>query len=114
MVFINYPTHKPTIVGYDAKWEETSFAYHHTTRSFTFTQKDQPLIDEVKELTRKAFILFGNKGYMRVDFRADSLEKPYILEVNVNPCLNKDSGFVAAAKEHGIEYDKLIELIIKG
>ena len=58
--------------------------------------------------------MFGNKGYMRVDFRADSLEKPYILEVNVNPCLNKDSGFVAAAKEHGIEYDKLIELIIKG
>lgn len=114
MLFIDYPIDKPNIVGYEAKWEESSFAYHHTTRTFTYTEKDEPLIEQLKELTLKAFILFGSKGYMRVDFRVDSLQKPYILEVNMNPCLNKDSGFVAAAKEAGIEYDELIELIIKG
>ena len=114
MLFIDYPTHKPAIVDYDAKWKEDSFAYSHTFRSFIFNEKDRLLIKELKELTHKAFTLFGNKGYMRVDFRVDSLNRPYILEVNVNPCLNIDSGFVAAAKENRINYNELIELIIRG
>ena len=114
MLFIDYPVNKPTIVDYDAKWKEDSFAYKHTTRTFALKEEDRVLAEELTSLTHSVFTLFGNKGYMRVDFRVDSLNKPYILEVNLNPCLNIDSGFVAAAKEAGINYDDLIEIIIKG
>lgn len=36
MLFIDYPSNKPAIVGYEAKWEESSFEYIHTQRTFTF------------------------------------------------------------------------------
>ncbi|NCB02681.1 MAG: ATP-grasp domain-containing protein [Spirochaetia bacterium] len=114
MLFIDYPKDKPTIVGYEAKWEESSFAYTHTKRSFPHTQQDLPLLEEIKTLTLKAFKLFGNKGYARVDFRVDTLGKPYILEVNLNPCLAPDSGFVAAIFEAGYSYNEMIDLIISG
>ncbi len=113
MLFIDYPIDKPTIVGYEAKWEENSFAYTHTVRNFDHSKEDSPLIEQVKTLTQKAFHLFGNKGYARVDFRVDSLGKPYILEVNLNPCISKDSGFVAAAEKAGYSYERMIDLIIQ-
>jgi D-alanine-D-alanine ligase len=51
---------------------------------------------------------------MRVDFRVDENSIPYVLEVNVNPCISSDSGFVAAAEEYGMSYNDLIKTIIKG
>lgn len=114
MLFIDYPSHKPTIVGYEAKWEESSFEYVHTQRSFSFSQEDEPLLKRLQELSRKAYRLFGGKGYARVDFRVDEGGNPFILEVNLNPCIAQDSGFVAAAQRAGLSYDQMIALIIKG
>jgi len=114
MLFIDYPYDKPTIVGYEAKWEESSFEYIHTQRTFSFSQNDQPLLQTLQGLSRKAFLLFGGKGYARVDFRIDEGGNPFILEVNLNPCIAQDSGFVAAAQREGLSYDEMIALIIKG
>jgi len=114
MLFVDYPDEKPSIVGYEAKWEEDSFAYCHTQRSFLFSQEDQNLLDELKDLTLKVFHLFGGIGYARVDFRIDEEKNPYVLELNMNPCIAKDSGFVAAALQAGLTYEQLIEQIIEG
>ncbi len=114
MLFIDYPSDKPAIVGYEAKWEETSFEYIHTQRTFSFTQEDEPLLKKLQELSHKAFLLFGEKGYARVDFRIDEWGDPFILEVNLNPCIAQDSGFVAAAQRAGFTYEKMIAMIIKG
>ena len=114
MLFIDYPSNKPTIVGYEAKWEESSFEYMHTQRNFLFSQGDEQLLIALGQLSRKAFLLFGGKGYARVDFRIDECGDPFILEVNLNPCIAQDSGFVAAAQREGLSYDEMIALIIRG
>ena len=52
-------------------------------------------------------------GYARVDFRVDRAGAPFILDVNVNPCLSEDAGFAASALEAGIGYDAMIGSIIE-
>ncbi|HKL56883.1 MAG TPA: hypothetical protein VJ854_00665 [Sphaerochaeta sp.] len=113
MLFIDYPSDKPTIVGYEAKWEESSFEYIHTQRTFSFPSEDGPLLKTLEDLGAKAFRLFGGKGYARVDFRVDQEGMPFILEVNLNPCIARDSGFVAAAEQAGLTYEQMIAMIIK-
>ena len=112
MTFIDFPQDKPKILNYKSKWEETSFEYQNTKRSFEIDDKDIPLYKKMEEISRKCFKALGSKGYLRVDFRVDNNKVPYVLEINVNPCINRDSGFSAAAKMKDITYKKLISAII--
>lgn len=114
MQFIDFPKDKPKILNYSSKWDEKSFEYKHTIRTFKCNEIDSELMIELSEITKKCYSLFGCKGYMRVDFRTDEYGIPYVLEVNVNPCISSDSGFVAAAKEYGMNYNELIQIIIEG
>lgn len=110
--FVEFPAHKPHIVGYKAKWSSESFEYSHTQRSFEFAQAEQPLLDELENIARRCWLLFEIRGYARVDFRVDQSNRPLVLEVNANPCLAPDAGFVAAARQAGMSYDEIIARII--
>jgi D-alanine-D-alanine ligase len=109
--FSSFPADKPRIVGHQAKWDEDSFEYRRTPRRFDFPAADRPLLERVSELARKCWQLFDLSGYARVDFRVDSEGRPWILEVNANPCLSLDAGFAAALSEAGISYDDAIRRI---
>ena len=50
---------------------------------------------------------------MRVDFRVTEDGLPLILEINTNPCISPDGGFAAAAEQAGMDYDTVIETIVK-
>ena len=67
---------------------------------------------ELEKLAKSCWDLFNLAGYARVDFRVDAEGRPTILEVNVNPCLNPDAGFAAAAAAAGLSYRDLIGRII--
>jgi D-alanine-D-alanine ligase len=56
---------------------------------------------------------FGLRGYARVDFRVDGHGRPWILEVNPNPCLSLDAGFAAAIERAGMTYDEAIGRIVQ-
>jgi len=110
MTFVGFPEGKPRIVGYAAKWDETAPEYRGTLRDFgTPTESDR------RTLTAAAldcWRAFGLAGYARVDFRMDGKGVPWVLEVNANPCLSADAGFVAAAAEAGISQTGIIEAVL--
>ena len=54
----------------------------------------------------------GLAGYARIDFRVDTHDRPWLLEVNANPCLSSDAGYVAAADEAGLSQLELVRRIV--
>jgi len=113
MRFIDYPPGKWKVVGYRAKWDEGSFESLHTERSFEFAKSERPLLQKLMETARKCWDLFGLRGYARVDFRVDEQNQPWVLEINANPCLSPDAGFVAAASQGGLSYRQVVKRIIQ-
>ena len=66
----------------------------------------------VKETAVKAFKICGCSGVSRIDFLiADNT--PYVLEINTNPGMTDTSDLPAQAAANGIDYDSLVELILK-
>lgn len=112
IIFSNYPENKPKVVGYSAKWKEDSFEYKNTSRTFEFQKTDKPLLDKLKTIALECWRTFGLNGYARVDFRVDSTGKPWVLEVNVNPCISPDSGFFAACLQAGIPFREAVRRIV--
>jgi len=112
MTFEDYPEGKPRIVGYAAKWHEDSFEYSHTVRRFDLPAEDAALVAQLQDLARRCWRLFGLRGWARVDFRVDADGKPFILEVNANPCLSPDAGFAAGLERAGISYGDAIARIV--
>ncbi len=110
--YSSFPEGKPRIVGHGAKWDTFSFEYHNTPRQFEFPASDQPLISHLASLTRACWKLFGLSGYARVDFRCDLQRRPWILEINTNPCILPDAGFAAALRQAGIGYDVGLQKIL--
>ena len=110
--FVNFPAGRPHIVDYDAKWVEGAFGYANTPRSFDFPEADAILLVYLRKLALACWQAFGLAGYARVDFRVDRRGRPWILEVNTNPCLAPDAGFAAAAQRAGIGYAGLIGRIV--
>ena len=112
ILFENWDEGCPRIVGYDAKWTSDSEAYSGTPRRFGLESAEPALVAQLDKLAKACWDLFNLAGYARVDFRVDANGKPWILEVNVNPCLNPDGGFAAAAAAAGLSYSDLIGGII--
>jgi D-alanine-D-alanine ligase len=112
IVFEGFPAGKPRIVGYAAKWDEASFEFAHTPRRFGFPAADRALLARLEDLARRAWSLFGLSGYARVDFRVDPEGRPWILELNANPCLAEDAGFAAAAARANLDLRAVLARIL--
>lgn len=110
--FVDFADGQPKVVDWRAKWEEGSFEYVNTPRSFDFAPEDAPLLEELQRIALKSWRVFGLAGWARVDFRVDADGRPLILEINTNPCINPDAGFAAALAQAGIGYDEAIARIV--
>lgn len=110
--FSNFPAGKPRIVGYRAKWEDQSFEFTNTPRHFAYAPTERPLLDQLKAQAKVCWDVFGLGGYVRVDFRVDDSGRPWILEINTNPCLSPDAGFAAALAQAGIPFDRAVQRIL--
>lgn len=110
--FINYPDSKPKIVGYRAKWDEASFEFKNTVRHFVNEHDEPGLSERIRQICLQCWEEFDLRGYARVDFRMDEKDNLYVLEINANPCISAESGFVAAASEMGLSQTDIVRLII--
>ena len=112
ILFQGYGGDRPRIVCYRAKWDPESFEFHHTPRVFSFPDEAK-LLPVLQGLALKCWRLFGLRGYARVDVRVDRDGKPWILEINPNPCLSPDGGFMAAAVRAGLDCGEVVARILE-
>jgi D-alanine-D-alanine ligase len=112
IVFRDYDDTRPKIVDFKAKWEMDSFEFVNTVREFPGSNLNPQFISRLREIAKACWCLFELKGYARVDVRADSNDNIFVIEINANPCISPDGGFVAATKQAGYQFTEVIERII--
>jgi len=101
----------PHIVDYESKWVENSFMYTHTN-GICPADVEPSLLNELNRLAVRAYEITGCRDYARVDFRVRGSEI-FILEVNPNPGINLDSGYVRCIKAMGWSYSDLVIKILQ-
>jgi len=113
MTFLDFPEGKPKMMGYTAKWNENSFEYQNTRRTFKI-ENFEPLAEErMVQICKKCWAEIGLKGYVRLDFRLSSSGVPYVIDINANPCLSGSGGFMAACKKGGMKPRETIKKIVE-
>ncbi len=101
--FRGFPPGRAAIVDYAAKWDPQTPEYRGTPRTFDPRPGDGPLRGRLAEVALRAWELFGLAGCARVDVRVDWVGEAWLIDVNANPCLAADAGFMAAAGEASLE-----------
>jgi D-alanine-D-alanine ligase len=112
ILFRDFPEDKPKIVGYAAKWDQDTFEYKNTLRSFDISNTSVQLQKELQDMAIQCWEIFNLRGYARVDFRVDQYNRPYVLEINANPCISPDAGFYAACSTAGLSFTEVVKRII--
>lgn len=112
IVFGEWDEERPQIVDFAAKWNEDDAAFKNTNRSFRFAEKDNTILNRARQLALDCWKAFGLEGYARVDMRVDSLGGLWVIDINANPCLSPDAGFIAAAKEAELQPGDVMEYLL--
>jgi D-alanine-D-alanine ligase len=68
---------------------------------------------EIDRLSILAFRAIGCRGYARVDFMVSANGTPYFTELNTLPGMTDLSDLPAQAREAGIDYPRLVEIILE-
>ncbi len=95
------------IVTFDAKWREGSRDYLATPYKNPADVTPE-LEREVGKVAVRAFELMGCRDYARVDFRVDQSDRPFVLEVNPNPCIAPGAGVAESLASSRIPYPDFI------
>jgi D-alanine-D-alanine ligase len=106
------PAEIPPILSYAAKWVETSTEYQKTS-VICPAEVEPELARRISEVALQAFRAVGGWGYGRADIRLDEADRPCVLEVNCNPCIDEGLGLARSAERAGIAYPQLLELILQ-
>ncbi len=103
------------ILGFKTKtdWYDYEAKYTKGLTEFILPADfNDELSAKIKKLAVKAHKLCDCRGVSRVDFLVYN-NIPYILEINTNPGMTDTSDLPAQAAAMGIDYNNLVELILK-
>ncbi|MFZ5947230.1 MAG: D-alanine--D-alanine ligase family protein [Stygiobacter sp.] len=111
--FSEMPKNLYPIVSFQAKWDPFHEAYHKTI-PICPAQLPKEIEEEAKETATKCFKVVGVRDYARIDMRLSSKDNQlYVLEVNPNPDLQVDAGFMRSAYYAGYSYPKMLSMIVE-
>jgi len=113
VVFENWPEGKPKLYGFAAKWDPRSLEWDRTPTVFELSKQEPALAARLEALAQRCAAVFGLSGYARIDFRVDAAGEPWILEVNSNPCLSPESGYLEAAALVNLSPRDVLERIVE-
>ncbi|MDD4954690.1 MAG: ATP-grasp domain-containing protein [Candidatus Omnitrophica bacterium] len=96
---------------YEAKWNHRALNYRLTMPDYT-PKINRTLRRNIISLSKKAAKALGCRGYFRVDFR-EAFGKLFVIDINPNPDINNDSGYLRLAYGKGYTYAEIIEKIVQ-
>ncbi len=110
--FSEVPSHLHKIVSYQSKWDPTHEAYH---TAFPVCPADLPkaTTKRVHQIAIRAFQVMRCRDYSRIDIRLSKAKKLYVLEVNPNPDLAAEVGFMRSAEEYGLSFGEALKKIVE-
>jgi D-alanine-D-alanine ligase len=113
--FSGFPADRPRIASWAAKWGddgEGSGAEFAGTKSIFPEGLDPELVSRMQKVAIDSFQALRLRDYARIDLRVSPEGEIYVIEVNPNCYLEKESEFARAAQKSGLEYQDLIARII--
>lgn len=116
MDFSGFPADKPKIASWEAKWGddgEGSGAEYAGSKSIFPSGLDEALDERMKAVAIDAFHALRLRDYGRIDLRVSPSGEIYVIEVNPNCYLERESEFARAAQRAGLEYPALLERLIE-
>ena len=111
-IVYDFPVDVPKILTFGSKWKKDSM-YFDNSSPVCPAVVDVDKMTDICDMAIKSCAVAECKGYARVDFRQDREGNNYVLEINANPDLSDDAGFVLQAKQFGLSYDDLIGEIVR-
>lgn len=107
--FEDNPDNPHRIASFDVKWDEN----RDRETASVFPDLSPELNVRLQQTALDAFHALRLRDYARIDLRVTDAGEPYVIEVNPNCYLEKNSEFARAADRHGLAYDDLIARIVE-
>lgn len=110
--FSEMPDYLPHIVTYESKWVPASEAF---VKAKPVCPAPIPATVErkAKKIALDAYRAVGCRDYARVDIRMDAEGRLYVIEVNPNPDISRDAGFIRSARAHGWTFEETVKRIVE-
>jgi len=101
----------PVILTYKCKWDD---AYREKWQiTFGFGEIEPTVFKNIERVCKRAYRVLQLQDYGRIDLRLTPDNKLVILEANPNPDIAYGDEVAEAAHKAGIEYEPLIDKIIR-
>jgi D-alanine-D-alanine ligase len=113
--YSGFPEGRPRIASWEAKWGDEGSGHgdeYAGTKSIFPEGLDADLERRMHEVAVEAFHAMRLRDYARIDLRVAPDGQIYVIEVNPNCYLERESEFARAARQHGVEYEALVARIV--
>lgn len=102
------------VYTYNAKWEEKSWEYWDA-RVSADVSVNRKLNKRLERLALRTYRAFGCRDIARFDIRVDDQDKPYVVDVNICPSLNRlddQDATLKSVEALGWTYEEFMETLI--
>ncbi len=104
------PLHR--LVTWDGKWVPGSDDWQQMP-VITDVKISSLLRAQIEDIVLSTYRIFECRDFARVDMRIDTHDQPFVVDVNPNPDITADGGFIGACKTAGYSYGEAISNIIQ-